>query len=131
MVRSLQRRSASSATRSPVFKSNAFVQWLFFGGERLIDENDRDRQRKLIKYNHLVANCLIFHNVQAQTRILRQLAEEEEFDDATLCRLSPYLTEHVNRFGKYTLDLDRDSPATDFTIDLRLGMESALATASM
>ncbi len=60
----------------------------------MIAENDRDRQRKLIKYNHLVANCLIFHNVQAQTRILRQLAEEgQEFDDATLSRLSPYLTE--------------------------------------
>ena len=29
----------------------------------LIAENDRDEQRKLIKYNHLVANCLIFHNV--------------------------------------------------------------------
>ena len=109
---------------------NGFVQWLFFGGERLIAENDRDRQRKLIKYNHLVANCLIFHNVQAQTRILRQLAEEgEEFDDATLSRLSPYLTEHVNRFGKYTLDLDRNSPALNYTLDLRPGMEPALATA--
>ena len=43
---------------------------------RLIAENDRDRQRKLIKYNHLVANCLIFHNVQALTRALQQLARE-------------------------------------------------------
>ena len=111
---------------------NGFVQWLSFGGERLIAENDRDRQRKLIKYNHLVANCLIFHNVQAQTRILRQLAEEgEEFDDATLSRLSPYLTEHVNRFGKYTLNLDRYSPALDYTLDLRPGMEPTLATASV
>jgi hypothetical protein len=31
-----------------------------FGG-RLLAENDRDEQRKLIKYNHLVANCLIFY----------------------------------------------------------------------
>jgi hypothetical protein len=86
----------------------------------------------LSKYNHLVANCLIFHNVQAQTRILRQLAEEgEEFDDATLSRLSPYLTEHVNRFGKYTLNLDRDSPTLDYTLDLRPGMEPTLATASV
>jgi Tn3 transposase DDE domain len=70
--------------------------------------------------------------VQAQTRILRQLAEEgQEFDDTTLSRLSPYLTEHVNRFGKYTLDLDRDSPAPDYTLELRLGMEPTLATASM
>jgi hypothetical protein len=30
---------------------NRFVQGLFFGGEGLIAENDRDRQRNLIKYN--------------------------------------------------------------------------------
>ena len=126
----LRRVIQAATNKSEAF--NRFVQWLFFGGERLIAENDRDRQRKLIKYNHLVANCLIFHNVQAETRILRQLAEEgEEFDDATLSRLSPYLTEHVNRFGKYTLNLDRDSPAPDYTLDLRPGLASALATASM
>ena len=125
------RRTIQAATnKSETF--NRFVQWLFFGGEGLIAENDRDRQRKLIKYNHLVANCLIFHNVQAQTRILRQLAEEgEEFDDATLSRLSPYLTEHVNRFGKYTLDLDRDSPAPDYTLRPREAPRLVLASASL
>ena len=29
----------------------------------VIQENDRNEQRKLIKYNHLVANCMILHNV--------------------------------------------------------------------
>src|SRR4051812_15200269 len=117
----LRRVIQAAINKSEAF--NGFVQWLFFGGERLITENDRDRQRKLIKYNHLVANCLIFHNVQAQTRILRQLvAEGEEFDKATLSRLTPYLTEHVNRFGKYTLNLDRDSAALDYTFELRPGL---------
>jgi len=126
----LRRVIQAATNKSEAF--NGFVQWLFFGGERLIAENDRDRQRKLIKYNHLVANCLIIHNVQAQTRILRQLAEEgEEFDEATLSRLSPYLTEHVNRFGKYTLNLDRDSAALDYTLELRPGLAPALATASV
>ena len=37
----------------------------------------------------------------------------------------------VNRFGKYTLNLDRDSPAPDYTLELRPGMEPALATAPM
>jgi hypothetical protein len=50
---------------------------------------------------------------------------------ATLSLLSPYLTEHVNRFGKYTLDLDRDSPAPDHTLDLRPGLEPTVATASV
>ena len=66
----------------------------------------------------------------AETPILRQLAEEGEgFDESTLPRLSPYLTGHVNRFGKYTHNLDRDSPAPDYTLELRPRMEPALATA--
>jgi hypothetical protein len=42
-----------------------------------------------------------------------------EFDEAILSRLSPYLTEHVNRFGKYTLNLDRTSPAPDHKLSPR------------
>jgi hypothetical protein len=80
----------------------------------------------------LTIAVFLFHNVQAQTRILRQLAEEgEEFDEATLSRLSPYLTEHVNQFGKYTLKLDRDSPALEYTLELRRDLAPALATASV
>lgn len=111
------RRTIQTATnKSESF--NRFVQWLLFGGERLIAENDRDRQRKIIKYNHLVANCLIFHNVHAQTRILHDLINKEVrvFDDETLSRLSPYGTEHVNRFGTYDLDFDRNTAAPDYTL---------------
>ena len=68
----------------------------------------------------------------SSTRTLRQFAEEGEgFDDATIPRLSPYLTEHADRFGRYTLNLDRESSAPGYTLDLRPGMEPALATASM
>ena len=122
----LRRLIQGATNKSESF--NRYVQWLFFGGEGLIAENDRDRQRKMIKYNHLVANCLIFHNVQAQERIVRQLADEgQEFGDATLARLSPYLTEHVNRFGTYRLDLGRERPAPDYTLGLRPTPEVALA----
>ncbi len=50
----------------------------------------------------------------------RQLVDEgHELDEATLSRISPYLTEHVNRFGKYTLNLDRTNPSPDYTISPR------------
>ena len=79
-----------------------------------------------------MANCLIFHNVQAQTRVLHQLADEgHEFDEATLSRLSPYLTEHVNRFGKYTLNLDRENAAPDYTLSPRPVSRPVLASASL
>lgn len=112
----LRRVIQAATNKSEAF--NRFVQWLLFGGEGRIAENDRDRQRKLIKYNHLVANCLIFHNVYAQTRILHQLVEEgHKLDDDTLSRLSPYITEHVNRFGMYTLNLDRVTPEPDYALN--------------
>ena len=44
-----------------------------FGGGGVIAENDRGEQRKIIKYNHLLANCLIFHNVCMMTRALYKL----------------------------------------------------------
>ena len=96
---------------------NRFIRWVFFGGEGLIASNNRIIQRKRIKYSHLIANCLIFHNVHAQTRILHQLAAEGyPVDEAVLARLSPYLTAHVNRFGQYMLDFYRQVPPPDYTL---------------
>jgi hypothetical protein len=94
---------------------NNFIKWLAFGGAGVIAENDREEQRKIIRYSHVVANCLIFYNVQAQTRVLHQLITEGiHFADTTIARLSPYLTEHVNRFGAYSLNLSRDVPLPQY-----------------
>lgn len=41
---------------------NDFSKWLMFGGE-VIAENLRHEQRKVIKYNQLVANMVILYNV--------------------------------------------------------------------
>jgi len=83
---------------------NLFVQWVAFGGGRLLAENTRDEQRKMIKYHHLAVNLLIFHNVVTMTRALQSLiAEGHQIDEAALACLSPYQTEHINRFGRYTL----------------------------
>jgi hypothetical protein len=71
-------------------------------------QNVRDEQRKVIKYNHLVANLLIFHTVVTMTRALQQMREEGyAIDLEALATLSPYQTEHVNRFGTYVLNPNR------------------------
>jgi TnpA family transposase len=76
---------------------NQFLKWVFFGGEGVIAENCRDEQRKVIKYNHLVANCLIFHNVCSLTKLIGQLQEEgESIQQSALACVSPYRTEHIN-----------------------------------
>jgi TnpA family transposase len=90
---------------------NGFSQWLAFGGDGTIATNDRDEQRKIIKYNHLVANCLIFHNVFSISRVLQDLQRENYPLEAwQIAALSPYLTWHINRFGRYDLDMEKQPP---------------------
>jgi hypothetical protein len=96
--------------------SNRFAKWIAFGREGTISTNDRDEQRKLIKYNHLVANCLIFYNVSELSRILQELAQEgRKFSAEALSALSPYITWHINRFGLYWMDADRSPLPLDFS----------------
>jgi len=99
---------------------NRFLKWTFFGGEGIIAENSRDEQRKAIKYNHLVANCLIFHNLCSLTRLVQTLEQRGEYvpEDA-IAAISPYLTEHINRFGDYTLSLARKPPQPDYGYTLK------------
>lgn len=101
---------------------NGFTKWLFFGGDGIIAHNDRDQQRKIIKYNHLVANCLIFYNVFAMSRVLHEAAQAgQTFTDEAVAALSPYRTHHINRFGRYHFDLTRQPPILDYTLPLNAG----------
>ncbi|HFK1785828.1 TPA: Tn3 family transposase [Bacillus cereus] len=110
-------RSTIQAATNKSESFNGFSKWLFFGGEGIIAENNRERQRKIIKYNHLIANCLIFYNVFHLTRILHEYIQEgNKIDAEVLSDLSPYLTFHVNRFGKYRLDSNRRPPNIEFDI---------------
>ena len=85
---------------------HGFTQWVGFGGEGTIASNNREEQRKIIKYNHLVANCVIFHNVFSLSRVLRDLEREGyPLNAAEIASLSPYLRPHFNRFGSYELDM--------------------------
>ncbi len=96
---------------------NGFAQWVAFGGDGTIATNDREEQRKLIKYNHLVANCVIFHNVFSLSRVLHDLQEEEyPLQAGAVAALSPYVTQHINRFGRY--DLDMEQPPPELVYDL-------------
>jgi len=79
------------------------------GAERI-----RDEQRKFIKYNHLVANLLIFHNVVTMSNALGRLVAEGDALDADLIACSsPYLTGHLNCFGLYALNRHRVPEALD------------------
>jgi hypothetical protein len=92
---------------------------VFFGGEKIISENDREAQRKIIKYNQLVANCIVFHNVCTVTQMLEQMEKEgKAINVGALTKMSPYLTQHINRFGKYRLNPNRMAPEPDYLFSL-------------
>jgi TnpA family transposase len=102
----LRRMIHAATNKSEAF--NKFAQWVLFGGDGVITEGVRDEQRKIIKYNHLVANLLIFHTLVTMSRALQCLADDGyAMDMEALATLSPYQTEHINRFGTYILNLQR------------------------
>jgi len=81
---------------------NKFAQWIYFGSDT-IEDNVRDNQLKIIKYNHLIANLLIFHNCHTMTEALKELeAEGMQLTPELLAAFSPFRM-HPNRFGTYEL----------------------------
>ena len=82
---------------------NQFAQWVYFGADT-ITENVRDDQLKIIKYNHLIANLVIFHNCHTITQALKELeAEGMKLTLELIAGFSPYRTSHLNRFGLFDL----------------------------
>jgi TnpA family transposase len=109
------RKMVQSATnKSEEF--NQFAQWLLFGGEGVIAENMLHEQRKIIKYNHLVANLVILHNVNAMTGVLNELEQYDgiEITKELVAGLGPYRMNHLNRFGHYSLTLGRKVEVMNF-----------------
>ncbi len=99
----------AATTKSDEF--HEFTKWIAFGNQGTIAENLRHEQRKIINYNHLVANLLTLYNynVDEMTRVLQELLEEsQEVNEEVLPLLSPYRREHINRFGSYTLDMSKE-----------------------
>jgi TnpA family transposase len=86
---------------------NGFIAWIYFGGDGTIMAGDPVEQEKRIKYLNLVANAIMLQNVADMTDVLHQLAQEGfQITQAMVSRLSPYLTEHIKRFGEYLLDME-------------------------
>jgi hypothetical protein len=58
----------------------------------------------------------MLHNVVDLTNIINQLIKEKETVTPEFIKyLSPYMTEHIKRFGQYVLDLDELPEPLTFT----------------
>src|SRR5260370_24219882 len=81
---------------------NGFAKWLAFGNGGVIPTNNRREMRKYLKYNHLLANLVIFANVALLTHALNELASEgHRTEPEALAPLSPPPSQHPVRFGLY------------------------------
>ncbi|MES4886120.1 Tn3 family transposase [Streptomyces sp. NPDC000349] len=87
----------------PEAPQHRFSQWVGFGNQGVIADNDPVEQEKAMKFNALLTNSVVFHNALDIAEIVRQLLEEGwEIDPEDLAQVSPYLTEHIRRFGEYS-----------------------------
>lgn len=61
----------------------------------------------------------MFHNALDFAEVVRQMEEGREIASEDLAHISPYLTEHINRFGEYsTHRLGIQPEAYDPTLDV-------------
>jgi TnpA family transposase len=112
-------REEITAATNKVESYNEFSAWLRFGHDT-IERNNPAEQEKIIKFNTLLANCVIFHTALDMTTVLRQLAGAGwELTPAAVAALSPYIRERIKRFGEYATDGLIDPPdAFDPHLDL-------------
>ena len=113
----LRRKVNHATTVSEAF--NDFIQYVTFGNQGIIAENTRDQQRKIIKYGHLVANALIFMNVYDQSNVMNELLYEGvRITPEIAADLNPYRKKHINRFGTYSLNEDRECPEINYMLQV-------------
>ncbi|WP_431984625.1 Tn3 family transposase [Streptomyces qinglanensis] len=114
----LRRRVTAATNKVEAF--NGFSQWIGFGNRGVIADSDPVEQEKAMKFNALLTNAVIFHNALDIAEIVRQLLEEGwTIEPEDLAHISPYLTEHINRFGEYsTHELGIQPAAYDPKLDV-------------
>jgi TnpA family transposase len=102
------------AETTKVESYHQFTDWLAFGGP-VLRSGDPIEQEKRVKYRDLVANAVMLHNVVDMTNALYDLQRDGIcITPELVARLSPYLTEHIKRFGQYLIDMN--APPVPFNI---------------
>lgn len=112
-------RREINAITNIVEKYHHFLDWVFFGKDGAITENEPLEQEKRLKYLDLVASAVILQNtVDISLAIRTLMARGEVVDYRHLKALSPYLTRHLKRYGDYVVDLHNTPPPMESALDL-------------
>jgi hypothetical protein len=104
------RREVRAAT-TQIEASNGFSQWITFVGDGILKSCDPVENEKSIKNKDLIANAIMLQNVVDMTDVLSDMVREgHPVTPAVVATFSPYLTEHIKRFGEYVIDLQTIPP---------------------
>jgi TnpA family transposase len=118
-------RAKMTAATNKAEAFNGFSKWLAFGNNGVLADNDPDQQEKIIKFNELEANCLIYSTALDITEAVRVLrARGEQVDNDDLATVSPYQMHQYRRFGDYLVDTAVPA-APDGYVDLGLPPKTA------
>lgn len=108
-IQDVEMRETVNAATCKSEEFNNFLQWIFFYNSGTIQENLRHEQAKIIKYNHLIANLIILHNVNAMTRVIKRLKRNDlDVTPELLASLSPIAMSTL--LGEHTIDIPSNVP---------------------
>ncbi|MCC2525566.1 transposase [Vibrio coralliilyticus] len=103
-------RQTIRAETTKVESYNDFQDWISFGGQ-IIKSGDPVEQAKQIKYSDLIADSIMLHNVVDLMEALSDMAAEGyKLTKELLGGLSPFIREHIRRFGRYDVDMEASPP---------------------
>jgi TnpA family transposase len=105
----LRREVRAATTKIETFQD--FSQWITFGGDGILKSRDPVENEKIIKYKDLIANAIMLQNVVDMTDVLHDMTQERyAVTTDVVATLSPYVREHIKRFGEYMIDLETIPP---------------------
>jgi TnpA family transposase len=104
-ISSAEVRRVIRAETTKIETYNDFLDWVCFGGP-VVRSGDPVEQEKQLKYASLVANAVMLSNVADLTDVLSAMAKDgHPVTPALVASLSPYIREHIRRFGRFVLDM--------------------------
>lgn len=81
--------------------TNGFI---FFGQEGEMASNKREDQEMSLLCLHLLQSSLVYINTLMIQRVFQDSAWRERLTERDLAALSPLLTQHINKYGRFELD---------------------------
>jgi len=118
-ISNVRMRQEINAVTNIVEKYHHFLDWVFFGKDGAVTENDPIEQEKRFKYLDLVASAVILQNtVDMSLAIQTLMAQGEAVNHRHIKALSPYVTRHLKRYGDYVVNLHNIPQPLEAAINL-------------